>query len=168
MSMSISIPRRLFDEFAKRGINIESYVIDLLTKMFNLDPMVSVESHLELSAKYLDEGRMLIDKDPVQAFEKLYKAAEEVVKALTIYFNLSDIMEKVNERNGWTITELDKASRVISGKLGKWFRSSWDTAWALHVWGFHEAKLDSESVRDRLPDIEKMIIEAQKIVKRKD
>ncbi len=166
--MSISIPRKLFDEIVKKGIDIESYIIDLLTKMFNLDPIVSVESHLELSMKYLDEGRSLIDKDPIQASEKLYKAAEEVVKALTIYFNLSNIIEKVNERKMWTVTELDKASRMISEKLGKWFRSSWDTAWALHVWGFHEAKLDSESVRDRLPDIEKMVMEAQKIVKRKD
>jgi hypothetical protein len=166
--MSISIPRKLFDEIVKKGIDIESYIIDLLTKMFNLDPIVSVESHLELSMKYLDEGRSLIDKDPIQASEKLYKAAEEVVKALTIYFNLSDIIEKVNERKRWTVTELDKASRMISEKLGKWFRSSWDTAWALHVWGFHEAKLDSESVRDRLPDIEKMVMEAQKVVKRKD
>jgi hypothetical protein len=130
--------------------------------------MVIVESHLELSAKYLDEGKSLIDKNPIQASEKLYKAAEEVVKALTIYFNLSNIIEKVNERKMWTVTELDKASRLISEKLGKWFRSSWDTAWALHVWGFHEAKLDSESVRDRLHDIEKMVMEAQKVVKRKD
>jgi hypothetical protein len=130
--------------------------------------MASVESHLELSVKYLNEGKSLIDKDPIQASEKLYKAAEEVVKALTIYFNLSDIIEKVNERKRWTVTELDKASRLVSEKLGKWFRSSWDTAWALHVWGLHEAKLDSESVRDRLPDIEKMVMEAQKVVKRKD
>jgi hypothetical protein len=118
--------------------------------------------------KYLDEGRSLIDKDPIQASEKLYKAAEEVVIDLTIYFNLSDIIEKVNERKRWTVTELDKASRLISEKLGKWFRSSWDVAWALHVWGFYEAKLDSESVRDRLLDIEKMVMETQKVVKRKD
>jgi hypothetical protein len=130
--------------------------------------MASADSYLELSAKYLNEGKSLIDKNPIQASEKLYKAAEEVVKALTTYFNLSDIIEKVDERKRWTITELDKASRSISEKLGKWFRSSWDTAWALHVWGFHEAKLDSESVRDRLQDIEKMVMEAQKVVKRKD
>jgi hypothetical protein len=130
--------------------------------------MASAESHLELSVKYLNEGKSLIDKEPIQASEKLYKAAEEVVKALTTYFNLSDIIEKVDERKRWTITELDKASRSISEKLGKWFRSSWDTAWALHVWGFHEAKLDSESVRDRLQDIEKMVMKAQKVVKRKD
>ncbi|MDT7886130.1 MAG: PaREP1 family protein [Thermoproteota archaeon] len=130
--------------------------------------MTSTETHLELSAKYLDEGKSLIDKDPIQASEKLYKAAEEVVKALTIYFNLSDIIEKVDERKRWTVAELDKASRMISEKLGKWFRNSWDAAWALHVWGFHEAKLDSESVRDRLQDIEKMVMEAQKVVKKKD
>jgi hypothetical protein len=54
--------------------------------------MASADSYLELSAKYLNEGKSLIDKDPIQASEKLYKAAEEVVKALTIYFNLSNII----------------------------------------------------------------------------
>jgi hypothetical protein len=32
------------------------------------------------------------------------------------------------------------------------------------VWGFHEAKLDSEAVKRRLPYIEKMLEEAEKIV----
>jgi hypothetical protein len=41
--------------------------------------MVSVKSHLELSTKYLNEGKSLIDKDPIQASEKLYKAAEEQI-----------------------------------------------------------------------------------------
>ena len=38
----------------------------------------------------------------------------------------------------------------ISDKLGKWFKDSWDAANYLYVWGFHEAKLDAESVRKRL------------------
>jgi len=42
--------------------------------------------------------------------------------------------------------------------------ASWDTAWALHVWGFHEAKFDSEAVKIRLPYIEKIVEEAKKIV----
>jgi protein tyrosine phosphatase (PTP) superfamily phosphohydrolase (DUF442 family) len=37
--------------------------------------------HLELAERFLAEGRELIDKDPVQASEKLYKAAEEAVKS---------------------------------------------------------------------------------------
>jgi hypothetical protein len=33
--------------------------------------------------------------------------------------------------------------------------------------GFHEAKLDAESVRKRLPDVERMILEAQEIARTK-
>lgn len=36
---------------------------------------------------------MLINKDPVQASEKLYKAAEETVKALAIKLNLDEAGE---------------------------------------------------------------------------
>jgi hypothetical protein len=51
-------------------------------------------------------------------------------------------------------------------KVGGHFRSSWDATWALHVWGFHEAKFDSEDVRVRVPDIEKIVLEAQKLIKK--
>lgn len=128
-----------------------------------VDVELEVRQHIELALKHLEEGRALIDRDPVQASEKLYKAAEEVVKALTIHYNMNDIIEKVTERGRWTATELDKAARRIAGKLGAWFLSSWDSAWTLHVWGFHEAKLDSEAVRDRLPHVERMILEADRI-----
>ncbi|MEM3932117.1 MAG: PaREP1 family protein, partial [Thermofilum sp.] len=60
--------------------------------------------------------------------------------------------------------DLEKAVEAISQKLGDWFMASWDTAWALHVWGFHEAKFDSEAVKIRLPYIEKIVEEAKKIV----
>jgi hypothetical protein len=36
--------------------------------------------HLKIAMRYLEEGINLVDKDPVQASEKLYKAAEEAVK----------------------------------------------------------------------------------------
>jgi len=62
------------------------------------------------------------------------------------------------------VTELEKAVEAISDKIDKWFTASWDSAWALHVWGFHEAKLDGEAVKRRLPYIEKMLEEAEKIV----
>jgi hypothetical protein len=121
--------------------------------------------HLQLALKYLDEGRSLIGKDPTQASGKLYKAAEEAVKALTAYFNLSNILSSVEKRGRWTVTELEKAVETISEKLGAWFRGSWDTAWTLHVWGFHEAKFDSKAVEIRLPDIERIVIETQKNMK---
>jgi len=132
-----------------------------------LNPEVVVESHLELALKYLEEGKSLVDKDPVQASEKLYKAAEEAVKALAVHLDLSDVLEAVEKRGRWTVTELDRAVRKISQRTGKWFMSSWDAAWVLHVWGFHEAKLDMESVKERSVEVEKMVVEARKIVTEK-
>ncbi len=38
---------------------------------------------------------------------------------------------------------------------------------ALHVWGFHEAKLDPEAVRIRYPYIERIVNETNKIIKMK-
>ncbi|MCR6693081.1 MAG: PaREP1 family protein [archaeon YNP-LCB-003-016] len=161
--MSIIIPKRLLEELRRKGFDAEPLIIDLLAKSLNLDPKIVVDSHIELALRYFEEGMNFIDKDPVQASEKLYKAAEETVKALTVHFNLNDILEAVEKRGRWTATELDKAVRMISQKLGRWFVSSWDAAWTLHVWGFHEAKLDSESIKERVTEIEKMITEARKI-----
>ncbi|MGC9227771.1 PaREP1 family protein [Caldivirga sp.] len=112
----------------------------------------------------MDEGKSLIDKDPVQASEKLYKAAEEVVKALAQHYGIEDVLARVNERGRWTVTDLARAVAAIADRLGKWFEEAWDTAWALHVWGFHEAKLDSDLVRRRLPEVERIVNEAQKVL----
>ena len=129
-----------------------------------LDVELDARQHLEFALRYFWEGKSLIGKDPVQASEKLYEVAEEVVKALTVQFSLSDIIRRVDERGGWTAAELEKAVLKISGKLGEWFFDSWDKAWALHVWGFHEAKFDSEDVEKRMPAIEKMVLEARRII----
>ncbi len=66
-------------------------------------------------------GKQLIEKDAVQACEKLYKAAEEVVKALTIYFGIRKILEHVKERGIWTVTDLSKAAHEIASRMGEWF-----------------------------------------------
>jgi hypothetical protein len=128
---------------------------------------VEAGRHVELALKRLEEGKALADKDPVQASEKLYKAAEEAVKAHALHFGLSDILEKIEERGGWTVTELDKAASRISGKLGERFSAAWDRANYLRVWGFHEAKLDADSVKERAPDIERMVLEAKKTLSSK-
>jgi len=58
-----------------------------------------VEAHLELASRHLEEGKGLIDKDPVQASEKLYKAVEETVKALTMHFNVKEILDVAERRS---------------------------------------------------------------------
>jgi hypothetical protein len=59
-----------------------------------------VLKHVEIAEKFLVEGKELIDKDPVQASEKLYKAAEEVVKTLALAINLPEA-RKATEPGGW-------------------------------------------------------------------
>jgi hypothetical protein len=126
---------------------------------------VEVLKHLELAERFLEEGRALMDKDPIQASEKFYKVAEEVVKTLTMYYNLSDILKTIERKGRWTVTELEEAVELISQRVGEWFITSWDSAWAVHVWGFHEAKLNSKAVKIRVPYIERMVLEAKKLIR---
>ena len=126
---------------------------------------VEVLKYLELAERFLEEGKALMDRDPIQASEKFYKAAEEVVKTLTVYYNLSDILKIVERKGRWTVTELEEAVELISQRVGEWFITSWDSAWAVHVWGFHEAKLNSKAVKIRVPYIERMVLEAKKLIR---
>jgi len=134
----------------------------LTTRHSPLTP--EIKKHLDLALTFLEEGKNFIEKNPVQASEKLYKAAEESVKLLTLYLGISDVLSQVRQRDRWTVTDLEKAVETISKKLGDWFGEAWDRAWALHVWGFHEAKFDSEAVKIRLPYVERIVEEAKRIV----
>ena len=71
----------------------------------------------ELAERFLAEGRELIDKDPVQASEKLYKAAEEAVKALATALNLPEARKAI-ESGGWRSKLLEKAAQGIAKTLG--------------------------------------------------
>jgi len=122
---------------------VEDAVLDALAKTISIDSKTVVEARIEIAEIWLEEGGSLIDKDPIQASEKLYKAAEECVKALTVHFNLAEILANVERRGGWTVTDLGKAVLRISDNIGGWFSETWDRALALHVWGFHEDKFDS-------------------------
>jgi hypothetical protein len=164
-ALTLYVPDKLVEEARRRGFDVESLVVDLLVRTLNLDPRVAGEAHLELSHRYLGEGRALVNRDPIQASEKLYKAAEEAVKALAVFYNLQDVLAGVEEKGRWTVSYLEKAVEAISERLGGWFLQSWDNAWALHVWGFHEAKLDSKAVEIRLPYVERMVLEAEKIIR---
>ena len=64
----------------EEGFNPEDVVLDALIRVMDLDPNTVIEARIELAIKYLNEGKGLVDKDPVRASEKLYKAAEECVR----------------------------------------------------------------------------------------
>jgi hypothetical protein len=124
-----------------------------------------VLKHVEVAERFLAEGRELIDKDPVQASEKLYKAAEEVVKTLALALNLPEA-RRATESGGWWSKLLEKAAQGVARTLGiKEFILWWDTAFRLHVDGFHEARLSSEDIRERYEYIEEMVNLARKVLR---
>ncbi|MCC6021367.1 MAG: PaREP1 family protein [Thermoproteaceae archaeon] len=126
---------------------------------------MTAEAHVKLARRYFEEGRALADRNPVQASEKLYKAAEEAVKALAVRFQLAEVLKQAGERGRWTVTDLERAVSQIARRLGPWARASWDAANYLHVWGFHEARLDADAVRERLADVERLVGEAERAVR---
>jgi hypothetical protein len=124
-----------------------------------------ISKHLEFVEKFLVEGRELIDRDLVQASEKLYKVAEEVVKVLVITLNLEEARKAI-EKGRWLAELLFDVVDTISIKLGEDVRRLWHTAWFLHVEGFHEAKLRKEHVFVRYRDIEALVNLAKKITQK--
>jgi hypothetical protein len=126
-----------------------------------------VLKHIELAEKFLVEGRELIDRDPVQASEKLYKAAEEVVKALATALNLEEARKAI-ESGDWGSRLLNKAAEAIADKLSlEEFSLWWKAAFYLHVEGFHEARLENIDVKRNYKYVEAMVNLAKKIIQRR-
>lgn len=120
-----------------------------------------------LAERFLAEGRELVDRDPVQASEKLYKAAEEAVKALATALNLPEAKKAVESGSRWSKL-LERATQSIAKALKvKELVLWWDTAFKLYVDGFHKAKLDSDSVRERYEYIEAMVNIAKKVMQKR-
>jgi len=99
--------------------------------------------------------------DVVQASEKVYKVAEEVIKALSEKFNLQEYQQAIREGRWYTYL-LVSASEVLSTKLGDWVIDGWSSAYILHVWGFHEGKLPINRIEGYISKVRKMLEEAKK------
>lgn len=114
-----------------------------------LERVKLVERLLSEANGYLEKG------DAVQSSEKLYKAAEECIKTLAERLNLKEVKE-AEEKGRWTVTLLEKTVGKLTDKLGMDVEIGWDAANYLHIWGFHETKLDAEDVKRRLPLIARL------------
>jgi hypothetical protein len=79
------------------------------------------------------------------------------VKALAIRLNLSEVLRRVEGRGRWTVADLGEVVLRSSERLDGWVRQSWDAAWVLPAWGFHEARLDAEDVEACAPDVERLV-----------
>jgi hypothetical protein len=123
---------------------------------------VAAAGRFELVRRLLAEAEECLAKgDAVQSSEKLYKAAEECVKALSARLNLPEAKE-AEGKGRWTVALLERAVRKLADKLGTDVQLGWDAASHLHVWGFHEAKLEVEDVKARIPLIKRLVELAEK------
>jgi len=138
-----------------------------LPQRLKLNPQDEITTRIELAKKFLDEARKYIDQgDPVQASEKLYKVAEECIKALAVKFRVPDVEEAKREGRWWTKL-LSRASKKLSLLLSEPIIShGWSVGYDLHVWGFHEAALNIDSVKAILPTMEQMLIKTKEIIQR--
>jgi len=149
------------EELLKRaedmGINVEDVLIS------RNDPKEEIKLKLELARKYMREcEEYLKNGDAVQASEKAYKVAEELIKALAEKFNLEEYQKALKEGRWYTYLLVSTSSK-LSQKLGDWVLSGWDAGYTLHVWGFHEAKLTVSDIIPRVEKIRKMLEESEKL-----
>ncbi|WP_243671712.1 PaREP1 family protein [Vulcanisaeta sp. JCM 16161] len=69
--------------------------------------------------------------------------------------NTREYQQAIKEGRWYTYYLSSVASRL------DWSRRGWSSAYILHVWGFHENKLDINSVREYIKDVEEMVIKAR-------
>jgi len=102
------------------GINVEDVLISLISKN---DPKEEIKLRLELAKKYMKECEEYLKKgNAIQASEKAYKVAEELIKALAEKFNLEEYQKTLKEGRWYTYL-LVSASSKLSQKLGDWVLS---------------------------------------------
>jgi len=84
----------------EKRIDVEDLIISAMSKE---GPQGGIKLRLELAKKYMTEAEEYLKKgDAVQASEKAYKVAEEVVKALSEKFNFQG-KQAVKEGKWYTL-----------------------------------------------------------------
>ena len=148
----IAIPekmeKRIREEAKKKDLTEEELILNAVYEFLKLDPEARIEIHLSLSDKYLREAEDLIKKgDYVQASEKAWGAASQVVKA-------------VAAKRGKELRSHVELHRFVA-ELRKEIRDAelstlWASATSLHQ-NFYENWLPSETVNDWIENVKKFV-----------
>ena len=64
---------------------------------------------------------------------------------------------EAKRKGRWTLKLLDSAARKLAERVGRDVLHGWDSAYYLHVEGFHEARLGLEAVRARVGLVERLL-----------
>lgn len=155
---TVVIPRELAEAVRRRGLDLESFVIEAVEAALQLDPDEELRARLSVAEHMLARAREELRRgDPVQASEKLYKAVEECIKVLACLEGLEECAVARREGRWWTRL-LSRAARRLARALGEpLILEAWGQAYDLHVHGFHEHALDVEDVEQGLPAAERLV-----------
>jgi len=151
------IERRLKEESERTGVSEEELVLEALSKFLNepLDPETRVEIHLKLSEKYMRDAEDFLSKrDYVQASEKAWGAAAQMVKALAA--------ERGVELRGHG--ELHREVIRVAKEAGDdEIRLLWQSAISLHQ-NFYENWLPPEMVEKNVEDVRKFLDKSRRLL----
>jgi hypothetical protein len=152
------IEKRLKEESERTGASEEELIVEALSKTFKepLDPETKVEIHLKLSEKHMMEAEEFLKKgDLVQASEKAWGAASQIVKALAAK----------EGRELRSHGELHKEVAKIAGETrDEEIRSLWQSAGMLHQ-NFYENWLPLEMVKGNIEDVKKFVEKLRQLLK---
>lgn len=155
----ITLPKNLREkikeESKKLGISDEEFIVEALSEYLKIDPELRVRVHLELCEKYLIEAEDLVKRgDYVQASEKAWGAASQIVKALAAKRNkelrshaelhrfVSDIRKEIDDPEISTL---------------------WLSANSLHQ-NFYENRLPDETVKDGIENVKRFVNKLRELI----
>ena len=124
-----------------------------------------VKQHLEIAEKSVKYALEALEKGEVYDVSmNAYKAAEEVVKALSENLDLPEYREAVKEGR-WPTYLLVKAANSLAVRLGRWVVDGFSSAYLLYVWGFHEGKLTVTDVTSYLERVKEKVESDKKLMR---
>ncbi|MEM2555204.1 MAG: PaREP1 family protein [Nitrososphaerota archaeon] len=151
------IEKKLKEESERTGASEEELVLEALSKILKepLDPETKVEIHLKLLEKYMkDAESFLLKKDYVQASEKAWGAASQIVKALAAREGKE--LRSHGELHKY-VTELSKK------KNDREILTLWFSATSLHQ-NFYEDWFPEEAVRNAIENVKNFIEKLKKLL----
>jgi hypothetical protein len=151
------IEKKLKEEVERTGISEEELIIEALSKFLNepIDLETKAEIYLKLSEKYLrDSEEFLTKKDLVQASEKAWGAAAQIIKALAAKEGKE--LRSHGELHRY-VAELSK------DKGDKEIMKFWFSATSLHQ-NFYENWFPEEAVRSAVEDVKNFIEKLRKFL----
>jgi len=162
---TVTIPRKIAELVRERGLDPETVIVDALIEALKVDLDEEAALRVEVAEHFFEEAEKYIEiGDTAQASEKLYKVAEECIKALAQRYRVPELGEAA-KRGRWDTLILGKMATKLAQQLGdERIRTAWAYAYEIHVWGFHEAKYGIDIVKQTLPYVEWLLQYTKKIV----